>query len=128
MNLYDAILLGTKRIGHGFSLAKHPKLLELCRERGIAVEVCPISWRLTSSMPMHPLPILMNNGVPVALCSDDPSVFGNMGLTYDFFQVLVSSELTGLTALGELARDSLEYSTLEGKQWTEFLEYVVSRG
>ena len=43
--------------------------------------------RLTSSMPMHPLPVLLNNGVPVALGSDDPSVFGNMGLTFDFFQV-----------------------------------------
>lgn len=64
LNLYDAILLGTKRIGHGlvkhktslylltfdprFSLAKHPKLLEICRERGIAVEVCPISYAITT--------------------------------------------------------------------------------
>jgi adenosine deaminase CECR1 len=42
-NLYDAILLGTKRIGHGFSLVKHPKLMQICRERGIALEICPIS-------------------------------------------------------------------------------------
>ena len=45
--------------------------------------------RLTSSMPMHPLPVLLNNGVPVALGSDDPSAFGNMGLTFDFFQVRI---------------------------------------
>lgn len=38
---------------------------------------------------MHPLPILLNNGVPVALCSDDPAVFGNMGLTFDYFQVRI---------------------------------------
>lgn len=38
-------------------------------------------------MPMHPLPIILNSGVPVALSSDNPSVFGNLGLTYDFFQV-----------------------------------------
>lgn len=38
-------------------------------------------------MLMHPLPALLNNGVPVALCSDDPAVFGNMGLTFDFYQV-----------------------------------------
>jgi adenosine deaminase CECR1 len=44
--------------------------------------------RLTSSMPAHPLPILINQGVPVALCSDDPAVFGNMGLSFDFFQVV----------------------------------------
>lgn len=42
-NLYDAMLLGTKRIGHGFSLVKHPKLMAMCRERGVALEVCPIS-------------------------------------------------------------------------------------
>lgn len=36
---------------------------------------------------MHPLPAIMNHGVPVALCSDDPSAFGNMGLSFDFFQV-----------------------------------------
>ena len=38
-------------------------------------------------MPMHPLPILLNHGVPVALNSDDPSMFQNMGLSFDFYQV-----------------------------------------
>ncbi|KAJ4483072.1 hypothetical protein C8J55DRAFT_572012 [Lentinula edodes] len=142
MNLYDAILLGTKRIGHGFSLVKHPKLIELCKERGIAVEVCPISneiLRLTSSMHMHPLPVLLNQGVPVALCSDDPSVFGNMGLTFDYFQVLAASEITGLIQLGEMAKDSIKFSSMEPeekahalgawqKRWEIFLEYAVIEG
>ncbi|KAG7092704.1 hypothetical protein E1B28_009034 [Marasmius oreades] len=142
MNLYDAILMGTKRIGHGFSLVKHPELLKICKERDIAVEVCPISneiLRLTSSMLTHPLPILLNHGIHVALCSDDPSVFGNMGLTFDYFQVLVASEQTGLIQLGEMAKDSIKYSTLEAhlreealglwqKQWHKFLEYVIAVG
>lgn len=84
--------------------------------------------RLTSSMPMHPLPVLLNNGVPVALSCDDPSAFGNMGLTFDFFQVriicgkkacltgamqvLVASEMSGLGTLGTLARDSIEVGFL----------------
>lgn len=77
-------------------------------------------------MPMHPLPALMAHGVPVALCSDDPAVFGNMGLSYDYFQVcyqpkflsnqliiiarqvLVASEINGLHTMGCLARDSLK--------------------
>ncbi|KII89146.1 hypothetical protein PLICRDRAFT_175374 [Plicaturopsis crispa FD-325 SS-3] len=140
VNLYDAILLDTKRIGHGFSIYKHPKLLEICREKGIMLEVCPISneiLRLTSSMPTHPLPAMINNGVPVALCSDDPAIFGSMGLSYDFYQVLVSSEITGLSTLGEMARDSLTYSTLEPeekqraiacweKRWTKFVEEIAS--
>ncbi|KAJ6502309.1 hypothetical protein C8R45DRAFT_1060609 [Mycena sanguinolenta] len=155
VNLYDAILLGTLRIGHGlgpprlviivdfvlrFSLVKHPKLMEMCRERNILIEVCPISYeiqRLTSSMLMHPLPIMMNNGLPVALSSDDPSAFGNMGLSFDFYQVLVASEVTGLIALRELARDSLKHSTLElsekeraiavwEKRWEKFVESIVA--
>ncbi|KAJ7510093.1 hypothetical protein B0H11DRAFT_2152419 [Mycena galericulata] len=136
VNLYDAILLGTLRIGHGFSLVKHPKLMQMCREKDILIEVCPISYGLTSSMLMHPLPILMNNGLPVALCSDDPAMFGNMGLTFDFYQVLAASEVTGLIALRELARDSLKHSTLDSPEkeraisvwegrWEKFVESII---
>ena len=77
---------------------------------------------------MHPLPAIINHGVPVALCSDDPSVFGNMGLTFDFFQVrhgvplqmilvtdtdpgaeqvFVASEVNGLHTLRQLVWDSI---------------------
>jgi adenosine deaminase CECR1 len=61
-------------------------------------------------MPMHPLAIAINHGVPVCLCSDDPAVFGNMGLSFDYYQVLVASEVTGLITLGSIARDSLKVS------------------
>ncbi|KAF7344583.1 Adenosine deaminase CECR1-A [Mycena sanguinolenta] len=139
MNLYDAILLGSKRIGHGFSLVKHPSLMQECREKGVLVEVCPISnevLRLTSNMPMHPLPILLNNGVPVSISSDDPGVFGNPGLSFDMYQVLASSEITGLITLRELARDSLKYSTLDpetkeraldhwNRRWESFVKWVA---
>ncbi|KAG8731679.1 hypothetical protein FRC10_001582 [Ceratobasidium sp. 414] len=140
-NLYDAILLGTKRIGHGFSLVKHPLLMQICKERGIAVEVCPISneiLRLTSSMPMHPLPVLLNNGLTVALCPDDPSIFGNMGLSFDFYQVIVASEITSILSLGQMARQSLQHSLLDPaakekaishweKRWVRFIDDIVER-
>ncbi|KDQ18077.1 hypothetical protein BOTBODRAFT_29392 [Botryobasidium botryosum FD-172 SS1] len=138
-NLFDAILLGTKRIGHGYSLIKHPMLIQKCKELRIPIEICPISneiLRLTQAMPNHPLPALLNHGVTVALCSDDPSVFGNTGLTYDFFQVLLSSEVTGLITLATLARDSLAHSELEPEEkkialekwerrWALFVEEVT---
>ncbi|KAF5373694.1 hypothetical protein D9758_000760 [Tetrapyrgos nigripes] len=142
MNLYDAILLGTKRIGHAFSLLKHPKLIEMCKEREIAIEVCPISnevLRLTSSMHMHPVSAFFNHGLRVVLSSDDPCIWQCVGLTFDFYQVLVSSELTGIIQLGEVAKDSIKYSMLSPdekqralvawqKRWDKFLEYVAGFG
>ena len=61
---------------------------------------------------MHPIASVLNHGIPVCLCSDDPSAFGNLGLSFDFYQVLVSSEQTGLITLGEIALDSLKVSYL----------------
>lgn len=81
-NLYDAILLGTKRIGHGFSLIKHPELMKLCKEREILIENCPISNQLLGYIGEprnHPVNVLLNHGVKVALSSDDPCQFGNFG-------------------------------------------------
>ncbi|CAB0040225.1 unnamed protein product [Trichogramma brassicae] len=56
-NLYDAIVLNTKRIGHGFALIKHPKLMEIVKEKKIVVEVSPISnqvLKLVGDMRNHP--------------------------------------------------------------------------
>ncbi|KAH7337218.1 Metallo-dependent hydrolase [Rhizoctonia solani] len=138
-NLYDAYLLGAKRIGHGFSLAKHPLLMQKYRENGIAVEICPISnelLRLTRSANTHILPILLNNGVPVALSSDDPAVFQNPGLSFDFYQTIVASNITNILSLGKLARQSLEYSSLNRTandaalglwdlRWNGFIDEIV---
>ena len=66
--------------------------------------------RLTGSMPMHPLPSILNHGVHVALCSDDPAAFGNMGLSFDYFQVFVASEVNDLATLRQFVRDSITVS------------------
>ena len=69
-NLFDAVLLGTRRIGHGFSLYKHPLLVDLVKEKKILVESCPISnevLRLCGSVMSHPLPALLARGVAVSL-------------------------------------------------------------
>ena len=42
-NIIDALLLNTSRIGHGFAITKHPAAMKLARQRGIAIEVNPIS-------------------------------------------------------------------------------------
>lgn len=73
----------------------------------------------------------MNQGVPVVLASDDPAMFNNMGLSFDFYQVsesllfmrtpsfkwqvLVASEVTGLITLGQIARDSIAVLHMHSK-------------
>lgn len=117
-NLYDAILLGTRRIGHGFSLYKHPLLIDLVKDKKILIESCPISnevLRLCGSVMSHPLPALLARGVPCSLCNDDPAMLGQdtAGSTHDFWQALQGWENLGLAGLGSLAENSVRWSAFE---------------
>ncbi|KAI9850546.1 MAG: hypothetical protein M1838_005468 [Thelocarpon superellum] len=124
-NLFDALLLGTRRIGHGFSLYKHPLLIDMVKEKRILVESCPISnevLRLTSSIRAHPAPALLARGVHVALCNDDPAILGHdtNGMSHDFWQALQGWENLGLIGLGALAENSVRWAAFEdqsAKDW-----------
>jgi adenosine deaminase CECR1 len=77
-NLYDAALLNSKRIGHGFSLMKHPKLIEEFKAKDICIELCPISnelLHLCRTVKEHPFPQLLAAGIPCSVNSDNPSLF-----------------------------------------------------
>lgn len=126
-NLYDAILLGTRRIGHGFSLYKHPLLIDMVKDKKILVESCPISnevLRLCGSILSHPLPALLARGVACSLCNDDPAILGQdaAGMTHDFWQALQGWDNLGLAGLGSLAENSIRWSCFEDQStadWTK---------
>ncbi|KAI3396565.1 hypothetical protein diail_12014 [Diaporthe ilicicola] len=128
-NLFDAVLLGTRRIGHGFSLYKHPLLADLVKERRILIESCPISnevLRLCGSIMSHPLPALLARGVPCALSNDDPAMLGQdtAGMTHDFWQALQGWENLGLAGLGSLAENSVRWSCFEDQTPDEWARGV----
>ncbi|KAF2218207.1 hypothetical protein BDZ85DRAFT_208545 [Elsinoe ampelina] len=128
-NLFDAILLGTRRIGHGFSLYKHPLLVDMVKEKKILIESCPISnevLRLTSSVMSHPLPALLSRGVSIALCNDDPAMLGHVvsGMTHDFWQALQGWENLGLEGLGSLAENSIRWATFDDYNSAEWSEEI----
>ncbi|KIW70485.1 hypothetical protein PV04_02751 [Phialophora macrospora] len=126
-NLFDAVLLGTRRIGHGYSLYKHPLLIDMVKEKKILVESCPISneiLRLSSSILSHSLPALLSRGVAVSLNNDDPAILGHgkNGLSHDFWQAYMGFENLGLEGLATMAENSLKWCAIEDQkpgEWTK---------
>ncbi|CAD0204236.1 unnamed protein product [Chrysodeixis includens] len=117
-NLVDAVLLGAKRIGHAYALAKHPVLLEMVKEKHIGLEVNVLSnavLSLVRDVRNHPLNIFLSQNLPVVLSSDDPGAWEADPLSDDFYVsfVGVASRLADLRVLKTLALNSLKYSALE---------------
>jgi adenosine deaminase len=75
-------LLGATRIGHGTSAATDPQVVDLLATRGVALEICPTSYPPfgVHELSTIPLKTFLAAGVPVALSTDDPLLFG-VGLT-----------------------------------------------
>ena len=139
-NLVDAMLLGTKRVGHGFNLFQFPILEAMMRTNAVALEICPISnqlLRLLHDLRIHPALGYMNRGVQCVLGSDDPAIFGNTGLSYDFWEAYYAWGL-GLDELKQLAANSLNFSALEpdakaaalarwSQQWDAWVQWVATQ-
>lgn len=86
----DAIeYLHAERIGHGVQIYKSQEMINFVKEKGVTLELCPISNHLTNAIPelsQHPLRYLMEQGVKVSINSDDPGIFGTTLL--DDYEVL----------------------------------------
>jgi len=114
MNLFDAVLLNTTRIGHALALHDFPLLMQLVKQRGIGLELCPISNSMLEffkDIRTHPGVTYAALGLPITLSNDDPILYGNHGLAYDFWEAYYSWGFT-LSSLKKLALNSLQYSAL----------------
>lgn len=86
-NIHRAVKeFGADRIGHGTAAGKSEETMGLLRDRNICVEVCPISNRMTGSVPAseaHPLVKFIQHDVPFVICSDNPGLHqANMSEDY----------------------------------------------
>ncbi len=103
--------LGAHRLGHGVRSAEDPALLERVVERGIALEVCPISnvaLGVYSDPTSVPLPELLAAGATIALGADDPLLFGSR-LEGQYASMRAAHELDDVQ-MAELAAGSIRAS------------------
>uniref|UniRef100_A0A1A9WDK6 Adenosine deaminase n=1 Tax=Glossina brevipalpis TaxID=37001 RepID=A0A1A9WDK6_9MUSC len=142
LNLVDAILLNTTRIGLGYALPKHPVLMKIVKKKDIAVEVCPISnqvLHLVEDLRNHPGAILMANNIPMVISNDAPAFWGVQGLSYDYYYTIMSlaSKQAGLKTLKQLVFNSIKYSALPDQEkemaetkleekWNQFIDNMLA--
>ena len=139
-NINDAVLLKTKRIGHGLAMSKLPYASQVAKREGIAVEVCPLSnqgLQFVLDLRDHPAATLIAEGNPIVLSNDDPSILDTCSsLAYDW-TVAVASWDIDLSSIKVLIENSITYSgaTEEEKQviasyweseWNEWLQTVMA--
>ncbi len=138
-NLFDAVLLGSKRIGHGYNLFAFPDLIDPLVERRIPLEVCAISNQLLhyiDNLQNHPASGYLRQGVQVVLGSDNPSMFQNTGLSYDYWSAYLAWNLS-LSDVKRIAISSIVYSGMSSKEksdrikefetdWEEFVDHLLT--
>lgn len=136
-NLYDAVLLGAPRIGHGLALIRHPLLMEMVKARGVAIEVCPLSNQMlgfVSDLRTHPAAAYINAGLAVVLSPDDPGMMQH-SLSHDFYAAFMAWGLD-LRTLKQLAMNSLVYSAMDAdersralaaweRRWHDFVAWLA---
>lgn len=125
-NLVDAILLGTKRIGHGYALLKHPVLMQRVRDEAIVLEVSPISnqvLKLVEDIRNHPGAVFGATAMPMVVTNDDPTYWDAKGVSYDWYMAFMgmANRHSDLRYLKMLALNSIYHSGLRSGEITQLM-------
>lgn len=76
-NVIDAIHAGAGRIGHGIAMRGNAQVQKLCKDRGIGIEMCPISNLQTKAVETpydYPLREFLDAGLAVTINTDNRTV------------------------------------------------------
>jgi adenosine deaminase/aminodeoxyfutalosine deaminase len=108
--IWEALAIGTERIGHALSVLDDPALVQSLKDKKIPLEMNPTSNVRTgvcASFAAHPLRRCFDLGLLVTLNSDDPAFFGS-GIANEYLlahteQAFTAAELRQLAANSFLA-------------------------
>ncbi|EAA28427.2 hypothetical protein GE21DRAFT_9262 [Neurospora crassa] len=137
-NLVDALLLGSKRIGHGFALAWHPYITQRMKKQNVCIEVCPISNEILGLTPRisgHTVYSLLANDVHCTISTDNGTLFRSR-LSHDFYQIMVGKADMSLYGLRQLIEWSIDHSCMDDEErdqtrrtweklWKQFCDQLV---
>ncbi|MDF2991129.1 MAG: adenine deaminase [Microbacterium sp.] len=111
--IWEAIdLLGVERVDHGNRALEDAELVRRLRDDRIPLTVCPLSNLALRTAPadlaLHPLPVMIEEGLLVSVHSDDPAYFG--GYVDDNIAAVAQHLDLGPAALAALARNAFRSS------------------
>lgn len=140
-NLIDAVLLGTRRIGHAYAITKHPLVMELAKKFGVAIEVCPVCnqvLQLGADYRNHPAATLIANDIPIVLSSGNPSFWRTKPLSHDFYMAFlgIAPRNADLKFLKRTAKNSIKHSALTDEEkanamqkwkfkWEKWIDWTI---
>lgn len=123
--IWEALAIGSERIGHALSAIQDEALLQELKARSAALELNPTSNVRTGVCPSfaaHPLRQYFDRGLLVTLNSDDPAFFGS-DLVNEFFLAHTEQGFTR-DELRQLAANSIIASFLPEAEKASWLAQI----
>lgn len=121
--IFRTIELGATRIGHGLYACENEDLIKMLRENKIAIEVSPSSNIATLSVAKwedHPIKKMLQNDIPVTICSDDPAMF-NTKISKEYEQLYKHDILVDWNQIKEVVLNGIRYAFCDDATKAELL-------
>lgn len=116
-----------ERIGHGVRLQEDPAAMQILKEKGTVLEMCPESNKLlnvTPDLKAYPLKTYLNYGIPVTLNTDDRHIF-DVNLAHEFTSLAVNTGLS-LQELQKVAMNAVDAAFLPAEEKVELRNRFTS--
>lgn len=118
--------LGATRIQHGVRTIDDPEVVDLVRDRGVALDMCPLSnvrLGVVPDLARHPIRELGAAGITCTVSTDDPLVFGNTLL--DEYSGLAREAGFNRAGLVSLVRNGWKVALIDSAKRSEVLQTLA---
>lgn len=124
--IFEALnLLKVSRIDHGNNSLDDESLIAELVKRDIPLTMCPLSnlkLKVVHDLKLHPLKIMMNNGLLVTINSDDPAYFG--GYLAENYLAISNALNLSKKDICQLAKNSFKASFLNEEEKQQMINKV----